>query len=75
MTKKEKKVLLFYNMHRLHNLLSSFYSYTSKIYIFFNLSPVYVSKLCRKEEYVRLFVLYGDIQHDTDNRQNVALYI
>ena len=24
--------------------------------------------------YVRLFVLYGDMQHSTDNRQNVAAY-
>ena len=37
-----------------------------------NLSPVYISKLCWKEEYVRLFVLYGDVQHNADNRQNVV---
>ena len=30
---------------------------------YFNLSPVYVSKLCCKEEYVGLFVLHGDIQY------------
>ena len=40
----------------------------------FNLTPVYISKLCYKEEYMPLFVLYGDIQHNTDNRQNVASY-
>ena len=30
--------------------------------------------MCWKEEYMRLFVLYGDIQHNTDNKQNVASY-
>ena len=38
------------------------------------MTPVYISKLCYKEEYMPLFVLYGDIKRNTDNRQNVASY-
>ena len=41
---------------------------------YFNLSPVYISQLCCKEEYVRLFGLYGDIQYNIDKRENVASY-
>ena len=37
--------------------------------IYFNLSSLYISKLCCKEEYVLL--LYGDIKHNADNTQNV----
>ena len=56
---------------RLYNLWSPFYSYTSKKN-YFNLSLLYISKLCCKQEYVLL--LYGDIQHNADNTQNVSPY-
>lgn len=43
----------------------------------FNLSSVYILKLYNKfnkEELLWLFVLYEDIEHNTDNRENVAAH-
>ena len=36
---------------------------------YFNLSPVYISQLCCKEEYVQLFGLYGDIQYNIEKEK------
>ena len=41
---------------------------------YFNLSPVCISKLHCKEEFVQRFVVYGDIKRNTDNRQNMVSY-
>ena len=39
---------------------------------YFKLSLVYILKLCCKDEYMQLFVSYGDVQHNTDKRYYVA---